>query len=108
MADNGWLLAEFARASERHNALPDWAKPVVTRPCAPRAESGEFLRGLEGFQARFAQARQRSGASFGEITAATGVAKSSLWKIEYGLTSPSLTTAARIERWILGVQPEGN
>jgi predicted transcriptional regulator len=32
---------------------------------------------------------------------ATGLSKSTLWKIEHGTVSPSLSTAVRLERWII-------
>lgn len=33
-AKGNWLEEEFARAEERWSQLPDWARPVITRPAA--------------------------------------------------------------------------
>lgn len=42
MADKNWIMEEFERASARFDKLPDYAKPVITRPIvsARSAEDG--------------------------------------------------------------------
>jgi transcriptional regulator with XRE-family HTH domain len=60
-----------------------------------------FLTELEQFPARLAEIRQARHASYDVVSAATGVTKSGLWKIEHGKASPSLTTATKIVRWML-------